>query len=163
MLVQHQLDTHRFSERQLQYWVLTWMIFFGGFANNQSYHRSWHFRDWMTKLGSSLTMIFNLKVGKTPLPAKEQIILGRLYNSTSRRITTAAPKREKYLLRLREMCTAAATTRKLLEKLHGNLNYVADIEPYGRPFLAHLTNAMCGSKSGELVTLSEPAKLGLRV
>ena len=58
---------------------------FGGFANNQSYHRSWHFRDWMTKMGASLTMIFNLKVGKTPLPAKEQIILGRLYNSTSRR------------------------------------------------------------------------------
>ena len=131
---------------------------FGGFVNNLSYHRACHFRDWMTKTGAHLTIIFNLKVGKTPLPAKEQIILGRVYSSTSRQITTAAQKREKYLLRLKEMYTAASTTRKMVEKLHGNLNYVADIEPYGRPFLSHLTNAIWGSKPGQNVILSDVAK-----
>ena len=55
------------------------------------------------------------------------------------------------------------TTRKKLEKLHGCLNYVADIEPFGRPFLSHLTNAMNGVKPNEEVILSTEAKMGLKV
>ena len=80
-----------------------------------------------------------MKITKTPPPSKRQIILGIEYDSVSRRIVTAKDKQKKYLRRVRAMIMGYSTTRRLLEKLHGNLNYVADIEPFGRPILAHLT------------------------
>ena len=108
-------------------------------------------------------MNFKLKSKKTPPPAKTQIILGRLCNSSTGRITTAEQKRQKYLRRLREMSSEHTTTKKMLEKLHGNLNYVAGIEPYGRPFLAHLTNAISGSRYDEEVILPFVARRALLV
>ena len=61
------------------------------------------------------------------------------------------------------MIRGDTTTRKLLEKLHGCLNYVADIEPFGRPFLSQLTNAMSGASSMQEIVLSRQTKLGLKV
>ena len=58
---------------------------------------------------------------KTPLPNKIQIILGRKFNSSSRRIQTAEDKVEKYLARVRYMIIDETTNRKKLEKLHGCL------------------------------------------
>ena len=136
---------------------------FGGFKSNRSFARAAHFREWMCDMGKELTMSFNMKPSKTPLPAKEQVILGRKFNSTTRRITTDITKREKYLGRVKSMILESTTTRKKLEKLHGFVNYVADIEPFGRPFLAHLTNAMTGVKPKEEIILYALAKLGLKV
>ena len=106
---------------------------------------------------------FLLKPHKTPLQAKIQIILGRKFNSSTRRITTSQKKKEKYLKRVQLMIREDTTTRKLLEKLHGNLNYVADIEPFGRPFLSQLTNAMSGASPKQEIVLPRQTKLGLKV
>ena len=136
---------------------------FGGFKRNGSFEPARHFREFMCSTGAFLTITFNLEVSKTPPPAKRQKILGRIFDSVTRRVTTAPDKREKYLVRLRAMCRDATTTRKLLEKLHGNLAYAAGVEPFGRPFLAPLTTAMCGSKEGDAIVLPSQAKMGLRV
>ena len=111
----------------------------------------------------SLTLNFNLKPTKTPLPAKTQVILGRKFDSSTRRITTADKKVEKYLGRVKSMIVERTTNRKKLEVLHGCLNYVADIEPFGRPFLDHLTASMSGAKSTDEISLSPCAKMGLKV
>ena len=55
------------------------------------------------------------------------------------------------------------TTRSELERIHGCLNYVADVEPFGRPFLPHLMDAMAGMKEGEPITLSLLARLSLKI
>ena len=55
------------------------------------------------------------------------------------------------------------TTRKNLEKLNSQLNYVEDIEPFGRPFLAHLTNAMAGSTTKDEIKLSNETKESLKI
>ena len=117
----------------------------------------------MCAKGEALSMSFNMKPHKTPLPAKRQCILGRMYDSTVRRITTEEAKRKKYLERIQSMSRERCTTRKAIEKLHGCLNYVADIEPFGRPFLAHLTTAMTGVKPNENIVLPTQAKMGLRI
>ena len=51
---------------------------FGGFQNNKSFARAAHFREWMCNKGKALTLSFNMKVHKTPPPAKSQVILGRV-------------------------------------------------------------------------------------
>ena len=117
----------------------------------------------MCSTGAFLTITFNLEVSKIPPPSRRQKILGRMFSSLTRRVTTAPDKKEKYLVRLRAMCRAATTTRKLLEKLHGNLAYVSGVEPFGRPFLAPMTTAMYGSKDGDRIVLPSQAKMGLRV
>ena len=94
----------------------------GGFKNNQSFSRADHFRVWMCDTGKRLTMSFNMKPSKTPLPAKRQVILRRKFDSTCRRNTTDDSKRLKYLGRVRSMILEETTTRKKLEKLHGCLN-----------------------------------------
>ena len=104
-----------------------------------------------------------MKITKTPPPAREQIILGRHWSSKSRRVKTAPEKQEKYLQRLREFMTVETTTRKELEKLHGYLAYVADVEPYGKPFLAHLTTAMSDKTTKDTITISAEVRMGLAI
>ena len=50
---------------------------FGGFKVCGSRKRADHFRTWMCEKGASLSIEFNMKISKTPPPAKQQIILGR--------------------------------------------------------------------------------------
>ena len=51
---------------------------YGGFVFNDSYQLAQAFRDFICSSGASLTMEFNMDVKKTPLPAREQTILGHL-------------------------------------------------------------------------------------
>ena len=51
---------------------------FGGFAFSESYEKAYHFRRYLCNVGESLTIKFNLDINKTPLPSKEQVILGCL-------------------------------------------------------------------------------------
>ena len=48
----------------------------GGFVFNDSYQLAQAFRDFICSAGASLKMEFNMDVKKTPLPAREQTILG---------------------------------------------------------------------------------------
>ena len=61
------------------------------------------------------------------------------------------------------MLRATRATIKEIQKLHGNLNFAAESAPFGRPFLAHLTNAVRDAKNGELEQIPEMMKMGLRI
>ena len=54
-------------------------------------------------------------------------------------------------------------SRKDIERLHGVLKYVADVKPFGHPFLSQLTVAISWANEGDMVHLSVLAKLGLRI
>ena len=50
---------------------------FGGFKVNPSHALALHFREWICTTGTALTLRFNMKVEKTPLPNKKLVVLGR--------------------------------------------------------------------------------------
>ena len=68
---------------------------FGGFKRCEKYTEAHRFREYLISVGANLTIIFNPKEKKTPLPARSQVILGRLFNSTSNRVPTVDKKRKK--------------------------------------------------------------------
>ena len=47
--------------------------------------------------------------------------------------------------------------------MHGNLNYAAEVAPFGRPFLAHLTNAISAANQDGFVRVTEIMRMGLRI
>ena len=136
---------------------------FGGFKHCADYREAHQFREFLINAGSVLTIIFNSKEHKTPLPARAQVILGRLFNSVTRRVNTEDKKRTKYRARIASMLNNEFTTRKDLEKIHGCLNYVAGVEPFGRPFLAHLTMAMAGKAGGDRIAISRLVRQCLEI
>ena len=46
--------------------------------------------------------------------------------------------------------------------LHGNLNFAANVAPFGKPFLAVLSNLVAGRPLNEEVKLNELARMRLR-
>ena len=51
-----------------------------------------------------------------------------------------------------------------MESVHGNLNYVADVEPFGRPFLAPILNiAVQNSGSPKGCRVTQLALFSLRL
>ena len=136
---------------------------FGGFKGCNEYERACQFREYLCSVGSALTVRFNPKPEKTPMPTKNQVILGRQYDSTTRRVTTSLKKVMKYRMRIAAALAVELISTKEIEKLHGCLNYVADVEPFGRPLLAHLTMAISGADDGKTVRLSLLTKLSLRI
>ena len=136
---------------------------FGGFKQNDKYEKAVHFREFLCSKGSALIIQFNPKVEKTPMPAEVQVVLGRQYNSNTKRVNTAEKKVKKYRLRIAAMLATELTSKKEVERLHGNLNYVAEVEPFGRPFLAHLTSAITGIDDHELMKLDSLSKFSLRI
>ena len=97
------------------------------------------------------------------MPARIQVILGRQFNSTNQRVNTAKKKQIKYRLRIAVLLAMGVTFRKDLEKIHGCLNYVADVEPFGRPFLAPLTKAISGIEENTPIILPYMTRLSLEI
>ena len=54
---------------------------FGGLPHVDLLSKALDLRRYICETGTLLTLEFNLKPSKTPLPARKQMILGRLYNS----------------------------------------------------------------------------------
>ena len=92
---------------------------FGGIKRCTEYDEACRFREFLIGVGHNLTIIFNPKEKKTPLPAQAQVILGRLFNSVTRRVNTADNKRAKYRARIAEMLSSDFTTRKDMENFMG--------------------------------------------
>ena len=136
---------------------------FGGFKGCNDYVKACHFRDFLCYVGTALTINFNPKPEKTPMPATIQVILGRRYDSSSKRVNTSEKKVRKYRLRIASALVMNEISRKDVERLHGVLNYVAEVEPFGRPFLSQLTVVISGVKEGDMVRLPVLAKLGLKI
>ena len=136
---------------------------FGGFPFCSSYERALDFRSYMCEVGRNLSVRFNMKASKTPLPARKQIILGGLWDSKNKHVRTSPKKREKYLSRITELLSKNECVAKEVHKLHGNLNYAAQVAPFGRPFLAPLTNLVTGKNLTDTVIIDDMARRSLRV
>ena len=65
---------------------------YGGIHNCDSFQSSLALRDFLCDKGDELSLVFNRKPHKTPLPAEKQVILGCLYDSTLRRAKTTEKK-----------------------------------------------------------------------
>ena len=73
---------------------------FGGLVFSQSLAEALRFRRYICHTGKTLSLEFNMKVNKTPLPATNQVILGSAYDSINRRVRTADKKRKKNISRI---------------------------------------------------------------
>ena len=113
--------------------------------------------------GDQLTHSFNKKPHKTPLPARKQVILGCLYDSLSRMMKSSPSKVSKYVGRIDSALSSGVILVKDLMSLHGNLSFAANVAPFGKPFLATLTNLLVGYTGKETVKLDRLAKLSLRI
>ena len=136
---------------------------FGGLRHDPSYEQACKFRRYICETGKSLTLSFNMELHKTPLPAKRQVILGCLYDSVSQKVRTAEKKRKKYIKRITDLLKTSTTTVTTLQKLHGNLNYAAEVTPFGRPFLAPLTNAIAMADQEGHIPITEAMRAGLQI
>ena len=136
---------------------------YGGIPNCVFFEAAVGLRKFMCDTGKDLTLVFNTKPHKTPMPAKRQVILGCLYDSTARVMKSSVKKVEKYLLRINEALQANTVTAQEIMALHGNLVFAAGVAPFGRPFLASLSSLVAGKKKWEVVTLTKLARLSLRV
>ena len=128
-----------------------------------SYERACHFRDYLCRSGELLTIKFNRKPTKTPLPSKRQIILGCLWDSVDRRVRTSEKKKRKYLARITNLLAKDNASVKEILQIHGNLNYAAEVTPFGRPFLAPLSNLTVEHEQKDMVNICPLSKMGLRV
>ena len=136
---------------------------FGGLMKDPSYGRALAFRKYIHDTGTALTLKFNMLVHKSPLPAKQQVVLGCLYDSSKRHVRTAEKKRVKYLQYIRLHLKSPKTTLQMIQKLHGYLNFAAEVAPFGRPFLACLTNAIRTADEDGNVVITDSIKQSLRV
>ena len=91
------------------------------------------------------------------------MILGRHYDSTTARFNSSEKRIRAYRLRIAAVLAIERVSTKELEKLHGCLNYVPEVEPFGRPILAHITLAISAEREDRMVSLSPYSKLGLKM
>ena len=136
---------------------------FGGIRNSESFGQSLALRRYICDTGATLTICFNLKPTKTPLPARRQVILGRVYDSLARRVKTSEKKRSKYLQKISKIRNSRLATVTEIQKVHGYLNYVASIAPFGRPFLTSLTMAIRGLKRSDPVKITNAVRSDLSI
>ena len=75
---------------------------YGGIPNCDSFQLALSLRDFTCDKGEQLSLVFNRKQHKTPLPARRQVILGCLYDSVQRRVRLTEKKVTKYTARIDE-------------------------------------------------------------
>ena len=97
------------------------------------------------------------------MPARKQIILGCMWDSVKARVRTSPKKIIKYLSRIEQLLRSDTSTVENLLKIHGNLNYAAEVSPFGRPFLAALIRPTVGKKPKDSVEVTSLARMGLRI
>lgn len=136
---------------------------YGGIPGCNSFELSMNLRNYICAVGKRLSFVFNEKPHKTPLPARQQVILGSLYDSTSKDLRVAPAKVEKYVSRIDEALRGESMAAHKIMSLHGNLSFAATAAPFGRPFLSSLSSLVAGKKKTDVVTLNEPAAMCLRI
>ena len=136
---------------------------YGGIPNCKLYEMSLKLRDYNCAIGAQLTLVFNKKLYKTPLPSQRQVILGCLFDSTSRRMRSAESKVKKYVTRIEELLNTTTAIADKVMSIHGNLNFAANVTPFGRTFLATLSNLTMGRSKSDMVVIGPLAQMGLRI
>ena len=134
-----------------------------GIPHCDSFEDSLALREFLCEKGEALSFVFNRKPKKTPLPSKQQVILGCLYDSTTRYMKSSIEKVEKYMARIDKTLRAQTLSVQEILSLHGNLMFAANVTPFGLTFLAALSNLTAGRKKWEVVELTELTRLSLSV
>ena len=136
---------------------------YGGIPNNESYELALNLRMYILSTGAKLTFIFNKKPHKTPLPSRQQVILGCLYDSTLKKMKSSGSKVTKYVGRIDELLANGMAQAVDVMSLHGNLCFAANVAPFGKPFLAALSALVVGRKKSDVVALEELSIMCLRI
>ena len=131
---------------------------FGG-ANSKS--ETLELKNQIISTGLVTTAIANLE--KCHGPAQRLTILGTLYDAIKRTVTLPPKKQEKYCLKLTTILESGEVTSKELEQLVGYLVWASYTEPFGRPFISAISNAISRSTPKETVFISGYVKLAIRI
>ena len=76
---------------------------------------------------------------------------------------SSVDKVEKYIARIDKTLRAETLPVREILSLHDNLMFAANVAPFGRPFLAALSNLTAGRNNWEVVELTELTRLSLRI
>ena len=76
---------------------------------------------------------------------------------------SSAKKVKKYVARIEHALREETMTAQEIMSLHGNLVFAANVAPFGRPFLAPLSNLVAGKEKWEVIRLTSLARLSLRM
>ena len=108
-----------------------------------------------------MTSIVNVK--KTEGPARAMVILGLHYCSRSKVCKLDPDKVVRYSERLRLLLYAGNTTSKELERIVGNLEFAAWVEPFGRPLLSFIAREILPDEPHRSVTLPYFCRVAMRI
>ena len=95
--------------------------------------------------------------------ARVMEILGFIYDSNFKACRLSVSKQRKYTIRIDLILCSKVVTFKKLEKLVGNLTYVAWIAPFGRPFLSTLSEKLNPSKDSSIIVVTPSMKNALNI
>ena len=118
----------------------------------------------ITLTGSNLGAVVNLS--KTEGPASAVVILGLHYCALSAVCSLDPKKVAKYTGRLNALLAAGRATSKELERIVGNLQFAAWVEPFGRPLLSFIALGIVPDKTNEtneVVRFTRLARVAMRV
>ena len=115
----------------------------------------------VTRTGAKLGAVVN--VLKTEGPAPALVILGLHYCAQSAVCRLDPAKVAKYTGRLKALLAAGRATSKELERIVGNLQFAAWVEPFGRPLLSFIALGIIPDKPREVVRFTRLARVAMRV
>ena len=131
---------------------------FGGTTTRQTATELIHF---ITKAGDTMATVVN--TSRTEGPATAMVILGLHYCSQTKICKLDPAKVIKYSHRLRSMLRAGHTTSKDLERLTGNLEFAAWVEPFGRPLLSFISREITPNRPRRLIILPYFTRVAMRI
>ena len=131
---------------------------FGGATTRQTAAKLIHF---ITKAGDAMATVVN--TSKTEGPATAMVILGLHYCSQTKICKLDPAKVTKYSDRLRSMLRAGHCTSKDLERLIGNLEFAAWVEPFGRPLLSFISREITPDRPRRRISLPYFTRVAMRI
>ena len=110
---------------------------------------------------SNLGAVVN--VSKTEGPASALVILGLHYCALSAVCSLDPANVAKYAVRLNALLAAGRATSKELERVVGNLQFAAWVEPFGRPLLSFIALGIVPDEPDKVVRFTRLARMAMRV
>ena len=100
---------------------------------------------------------------KTEGPATSMVILGLHYCARSKVCSLDPAKLAKYAARLNAHLAAGSASSKDLEKIVGNLQFAAWVEPFGQPLLSFIALGITPDKPNNVVRFTSLVRVAMRV
>ena len=91
------------------------------------------------------------------------VILGFRYDSWARGCNLDPAKVSKYTARLLKILTCGWATSKELERVVGNLQFAAWVEPFGRPLLSFIAKEITPNAPRQVVPVTTYIRIAMQV